>query len=277
MIRRKAGLALVCLGLGSGCSAWQDEVVIQLRDPSLVSVAPPSRDPHDGAIPPGRAPAIMRVADGSNVEVAHGKAMSMWLVRAPDGSISSFASFYSLHLPGADVAGAQKSLEAVILTSAGELHLSRTDAPSFSLADLRRRPGDIALFPAMVSYRELVKQESESSTSSGVTTITTKSTFTSIGDRVVFATPASNVQHGVLYSRPSRTLGVVCLITGLVFDGLALFVLEKARSAKEAGEISGDTPPIVFGTAGALAAASLPFHIYGGYLLLASEKRTPLP
>lgn len=66
------------------------------------------------------------------------------------------------------------------------------------------------------------------------------------------------------------------MIAGLAFDGLALFVLQTARSAKESGEISS-VPPMVYGTAGALAAASLPFHIFGGYLLLAPEKQTPLP
>ena len=67
------------------------------------------------------------------------------------------------------------------------------------------------------------------------------------------------------------------MITGLVFDGLALYVLEKGHNARESGQISEGALPALYGTAGVLAAASVPFHAYGLYLLLVPEKRTPLP
>lgn len=276
MKRRRVGWGLVSL-LGAGaCSPWREEVVIHLRDPSLVSVVPPNGNVSDGAIPPGRAPAVMKVVNGSEVRLERGVAMSVWLARKPDGAISSFASFYPQVLTGPGAIGADKHFETVLLSSAGDIRLLPADAPTYRLADLHRVPGSVALFPTHVGYTESWA-DTTTSTSNGVTTTTVKSTFTFVGDRVVFATPASNVDHGTHYCRPNRVSGVIWMITGLVFDGLALFVLEKGRSARESGQISESAMPVLYGTAGGLAAASVPFHAYGLYLLLVPEKRTPLP
>jgi hypothetical protein len=216
----------------------------------------------------------MRVVDGSKARLERGVAMSVWLARKPDGGISSFASFHPQILTGPDAIGVEKEFETELLSSAGDLRLLPAEAPTYRLADLRREPGGVALFPVRVGYAESWV-EATTTTPSGVTTTTVRSV--SVGDRVVFATPASNVDHGTHYFRPSRAAGVIWMITGLVFDGLALFVLEKGRSARESGDISESAMPVLYGTAGALAAASVPFHAYGLYLLLVPEKRTPLP
>jgi len=276
MERRSVGWGLVSLLWASACSPWREEVIIHLRDPSLVSVVPPSGNARDGAIPPGRAPAVMKVVDGSKVRLERGVAMSVWLVRQSDGAISSFASYYPQTLTGPGAIGTEKQFETALLSSAGDLRLLPADAPTYRLADLRREPGSVALFPARVGYTESWA-DTTTSTTNGVTTTTVRSMFTFVGDRVVLATPASNVDHGTLYCRPSRASGVIWMITGLVFDGLALYVLEKGRSAREKGQISENAMPVLYGTAGALAAASVPFHAYGLYLLLIPEKRTPLP
>ncbi len=263
--------AAVCLSVVAGaCNGWTDEAVIQLRDPSLVTVQPANHDPRRGEIPAGRGTAVMKAIDADPA--------SLWLARGPDASISSFGSSAGLTGTSSDARYVPRINLNVVLSPQGELHLAPENRPRFRLANVSRDPNSVVHFPATLARVVTTKSDTNTTTNadgSKTTTLTTE--YAAAHDDVIFSSPASNIERGYYYSRPSRVAGAVWLIGGLVFDGLGLYVLEKGMGAKHAGTIHEDAMPVIYGVTGAFVAVALPFEAYGTYLLMAPEKRTLLP
>jgi hypothetical protein len=254
----------------SACGGWTDEVVIQVRDPSLVTVQPANRDPRRGEIPAGRSTAVMKAIDADPA--------SLWLARARDASISSFGSVANETDTSADARDIWRVDLREVLSPQGQLHLAPENKPPFRLADLARGPNSVVHFPGTFGRSVVTKRDTETTThADGTSVTTTRTEYASARDAVIFSSPASNIERGYYYSRPSRFTGAMWLIGGLVIDGLGLYVLEKSRAAKHNDTIDEDAMPAVYGITGALFAIGLPFELYGSYLLLAPEKRAPLP
>lgn len=253
----------------SACGGWTDEVVIQVRDPSLVTVQPANRDPRRGEIPAGRSTAVMKAIDADPA--------SLWLARGRDASISSFGSLANETGTSADARDIWRVDLREVLSPQGQLHLAPENRPRFRLADVARDPNSVVHFPAVFWRTVVTKQDRDTTHTNGGTVTTLTTEYASARDAVIFSSPASNIERGYYYSRPSRFTGAVWFIGGLVADGFGLYVLEKSRGAKHNGTIDEDAMPAVYGITGALFAIGLPFEIYGSYLLLAPEKRALLP
>jgi hypothetical protein len=263
--------SVVCLSVLAGaCNGWTDEAVIQVRDPSQVTVRPANRDPRRGEIPAGRGPALMKAVDADPA--------SIWLARRPDASISSFGTLPNLSDMSIGVHGAPEVELNVVLSAQGELHLAPENRPRFRLSDVSRDPNRVVQFPATLGRVVLTKWDTKTTQNTdGSSTTTTREEYASARDDVIFSSPASNLERGYYYSRPSRVSGAVWLIGGLLFDGLGLYVLQKGKGAKHAGTLHEDAMPVIYSITGAFFAIGLPFEAYGSYLLLAPEKRTLLP
>jgi len=242
--------------LGTGCSPWIDDVVVKVRDPSLVGVRPPQPDRRKGELKIGGSETTMKVIDA---DVA-----SLWLRRMPDGSIVAVPT---------DHPGTQGPDTGTRLSSDGELVLPRQRALPFRIADARARSAhELVSFPSLLVNRVATDLEIDTTTANDVTTTTIKTTFAVGGDVAIFQSPIENVVGAWHRRRGNQGKGWVWLAVGVTFDALALWVLQKGE--RELGR--GDKSPL-HAFVGGMAAFSIPATGYGSYILLSPEKREPLP
>jgi len=246
----------LAVALSLGCSPWIDDVIVKVRDPSLVSVRPLQPNPRKGELASGSSDALMKVIDA---DVA-----SLWLRRMPDGSIIAVPTNHP---------GTRGPDTGTRLSSKGELVLPRQSELPIRLADAKARSAqELVSFPSLLVNRVVtdLKVDSEETNNGTKTTITT--TYAIGSDVAIFQSPAENVEGAWHRRRANQGKGWVWLALGVTFDALALWVLQKGE--RELGH--GDKTPL-YALVGGMAAFSIPATGYGSFILLSPEKREPLP
>jgi hypothetical protein len=248
-------LSLAIVWFSSGCHPWIDDVVVNVRDASLVSVRPAWPNARKGELSMGRVPAAMKAIDAGGA--------SLWLRRNTDGSIVAVPTDHPGTL-GPDI-GTRLSAE-------GELVLPRVSEIPLRLAASRTGSREAMLvFPSRLQNEviELVKVET---VTIGEISTTTEMKSVRASDVVVFQSPVANVESAVRRRRGNAASGWCWLAVGVLFDSIALWVLQKGD--RELG--AADRAPL-YAFVGGLAAFALPATGYGAYVLLSPETRTPLP
>ena len=255
MSLQPSALIGVVAAIAGGCNPWIDDVVVKVRDPSLVSVRPPQADPRKGELPVGRSQTTMKVIDA---DVA-----SLWLRRLPDGSIVALPT---------DHPGAQGPDTGTRLSSSGELVLPRQSELPFRITDARKRSAhELVSFPSRLVNQVATDLKIDSTTTNNVTTTTIRTTYAIGSDVAIFQSPVENVEDAWHRRRGNKGRGWGWLAVGVTFDALALWVLQKGE--RQLGP--GDKTPL-YAFVGGMAAFSIPATGYGSYILLSPETRTPL-
>ncbi len=246
----------VAAAFGSGCNPWINDVVVKVRDPSLVSVRPPRPDSRKGELVVGRTETTMKVIDA---DVA-----SLWLRRMPDGSIVAVPTAHP---------GTQGPDTGTRLSSSGELVLPRQSGLPFRVTDARTRSGhELVLFTSRLINQVATDLKIDSTKQNNVTTTTIATTYAVGSDVAIFQSPVDNVEAAWHRRRGNKGKGWVWLAVGVTFDALALWVLQKGER-----ELGPRNKAPLYAFVGGLAAFSLPATGYGSYILLSPETRIPLP
>ncbi len=179
---------------------------------------------------------------------------SLWVKRKEDGAIVSDFQ------PGETIF---ESRDRLLMSSGGEVQLSLQDIARSNL--LSRSSEKLAL---PIRLERLYITNVKTVETSTVKTTTYEGVRTA-GD-VVLESPRSNLEGAWVRDQPSRMLGATWVTLGAVFGVTSLYMLNRSR------ELSEDSRSDIQKIAAGVGVVSLTGIIWGSYLLLAPETRTPL-